>query len=478
MMTTRPSQPEPFVRGAAYPATGDVPYPRANPADQARLAADVWHSASVPAGVRLELVGDAQAIDIAYRTTTGNLGYRGDGAGILFSVWRSGRRICQEEAVLGDGLLRLALGDGPAEKPAVIYLPEGMQPVVLSLTAVKGEIAPAPERPRWLAYGDAVTQGWIASGPAQGWAAIAGRKGGLDLVNMGYAGSGQTELLSAEHLAGLEADVISVALGAGAWNRIPYSPAMLCESVRTFLALVRLGHPDTPIVVVSPIYRRDAEYTPNKLGATLADLRDAIEVAVRDRIVSGDATLSLVSGTTIIGPEHLADGIHPGDEGHKRLASTIGKALASALKSSRELPRTSVLVDGVQGLGLTLAPLPALSRDDNGAAVRVDYGGAGRDHNGAAGRDDNGAAGRDDPVDGPVDDGGAVGAADAGTGDGADPVDATSGEEAADGAAVEVEAPGAGEETAREPAGRAGPATTEDLAGVLDPDVAAAWSLY
>ena len=63
--------------------------------------------------MRLELVGDAEAIDIAYRTTSGNLGYRGDGAGITFSVWRGGRKVCEEEAVLGDGLIRLTLGYVP-----------------------------------------------------------------------------------------------------------------------------------------------------------------------------------------------------------------------------------------------------------------------------------------------------------------------------------------------------------------------------
>ena len=54
---------------------------------------------------------------------------------------------CEEEAVLGDGLIRLSLGSAAPEQPAVIYLPEGMQPLVLSLTAVKGEIAPAPGPP-------------------------------------------------------------------------------------------------------------------------------------------------------------------------------------------------------------------------------------------------------------------------------------------------------------------------------------------
>jgi hypothetical protein len=190
-------------------------------------------------------VGDAEAIDIAYRTTTGNLGYRGDGAGITFSVWRAGRKVGEEEAVLGDGLIRVPLGSSAPDKPATIYLPEGMQPLVQSLTAVKGEISPAPELPRWIAYGDSVTQGWIASGPAQGWAAIAARKAGLDLANLGYAAAGRGEIVSAEHIAALPADIISVSYGASCWTRTPHSIGMLAEGFAAFLDVIRDGHPSS-----------------------------------------------------------------------------------------------------------------------------------------------------------------------------------------------------------------------------------------
>jgi lysophospholipase L1-like esterase len=335
-VSSRPEQPEPFIRGAAFPPSSDVPYPRANPTDTARLPADVWHAATVPVGVRLELVGDAEAIDIAYRTTSGNLGYRGDGAGITFSVWRGGRKVCEEEAVLGDGLIRLALGSAPSDKPAIIYLPEGMQPLVQSLTAVKGEIVPAPALPRWLAYGDWTTQGWIASGPAQGWAAIAARKTGLNLVNMGYAGAGRGEIASAEHIAALTAEIISISYGECCWSRIPHSIGMVAEGFHGFLDVVRQGHPKTPIVIVSPLLRPDAEEVPNKLGASLAEIRHAFESVTRDRIIGGDATLSLVTGVDIIEADHLADGIHPGDEGHKRIAAHVGKALNAAVKSAGE----------------------------------------------------------------------------------------------------------------------------------------------
>jgi lysophospholipase L1-like esterase len=379
-VTSRPEQPEPFIRGAAYPGVGDVPYPRANPTDTARLPTDVWNAASVPVGVRLEVVGDAQAIDIAYRTSCGNLGYRGDGAGITFSVWRSGRKACEEEAVLGDGLIRLALGATAPDKPAIIYLPEGMQPVIQSLTAVKGEIAPAPSLPRWLAYGDWTTQGWIASGPSQGWAAIAARKSGLNLVNMGYAGAGRGEIVSAEHIAALTAEIVTIAYGESCWTRIPHSVGMVREGFEAFVDVVRQGHPNTPVVIISPVLRPDAEDVPNKLGATLADIRHAIESVTRDRIVGGDYALSLVAGESIIEAGHLADGIHPGDEGHKRIAATVGKALNAALTSGGEAPATDLLREGVPPLSssgdprmTSLAEEPLMLRNSDRTAASSAY---------------------------------------------------------------------------------------------------------
>ena len=334
-MTPRPDQPEPFLRGAPYPAYGDVPYPRANPTDTSRLPADVWHASVVPVGVRLEVTGDADAVDIAYRTTNGNLGYRGDGAGITFSVWRAGHQVCEEEALLGDGMVRLSLGTSASDKPATIYLPEGMQPLIQAVTPVDGEIFPAPAQPRWIAYGDSITQGWIASGPSKAWTAIAARKAGLDLVNLGYAGAARGEIVSAEHVADLAADVITVAYGVNCWSRTPHSVGMLTEGLRGFLDVVRSGHPATPLVVISPMIRPDAEDSPNRLGATLADLRTAIEAVTRERIDGGDGALSLVAGLGIITTDHLDDGIHPGDEGHKRIAAAVVKALTASMKSAK-----------------------------------------------------------------------------------------------------------------------------------------------
>src|SRR5438477_6423577 len=275
----------PFIRGCAFMGTSSVPYPRADPADT-RIHRDTWQTAQLPVGVRLEVVGEAEAVDIAYTTGTEDLGYRGDGAGHTFSLWRAGTLVDEEKAELGEGRVRLALGGWPGDERAIVYLPEGMQPTIKSLAGVGGRIAAAPaDQPRWIAYGDSVAEGWAASGPAYAWPALVGRQQGLDVVNMGYAGAARGEVASAEQIAALDADVISITHGTNCWTRTPHSVDMMLAAIAAFIDTVRQGHPDTPIIVVSPVIRPDAETTPNRFGATLGDLRLAMEEEASHRDV-------------------------------------------------------------------------------------------------------------------------------------------------------------------------------------------------
>ncbi len=95
-----------------------------------------------------------------------------------------------------------------------------------------------------------------------------------------------------------------------------------------FFSVVRQGHPEVPVLAISPILRANAEATPNRLGATLADLREAFETLVGARIAAGDSTLYLVAGLPLVAADRFPDGIHPDDEGHAALAPHFGKARA------------------------------------------------------------------------------------------------------------------------------------------------------
>jgi lysophospholipase L1-like esterase len=160
---------------------------------------------------------------------------------------------------------------------------------------------------------------------------VAARSLGLDVVNLGYAGAARGEIASAEQVAAQPADVISITHGTNCWTRTPHSVGMMRETTAAFLEVVRGGHPTTPVVVASPVLRPDAETTPNRLGATLVDLRAAMEEVVQARIDAGDAALTLVRGGDLLTVDHLPDGIHPGDEGHELLAEAFGGAVADAL---------------------------------------------------------------------------------------------------------------------------------------------------
>ena len=133
--------------------------------------------------------------------------------------------------------------------------------------------------------------------------------------------------------------MVSIAFGLNNWSRVPHTAGLMSEEVRCFLAIVRKGHPDVPIVVVSPTARPDAEDSPNRVGATLAELRLAMEEAVLDWIGEGDKKLYLVEGLSVVDPEDLEDGIYPGDEGHRRLAAAVAKVLVPHLSELQEAAR-------------------------------------------------------------------------------------------------------------------------------------------
>jgi lysophospholipase L1-like esterase len=97
-------------------------------------------------------------------------------------------------------------------------------------------------------------------------------------------------------------------------------------NMEAFLAVLRQARPGVPILVVSPILRPDAETTPNRLGATLEDLRAAIE-----RAAQATPGTRLIRGRELVTAEQLPDDLHPDDDGHAALAAAVAPVLAAAI---------------------------------------------------------------------------------------------------------------------------------------------------
>lgn len=312
----------PFVRGVSW-WDGDRCV-RADPAEGAKLPVETWARAQMPVGVRLEFEAEGP-FEVRYRAgALGTVDALREGCR-HWEALRGEERIAlvPETPREGERVLRLDWPGGPG----VLYPPEGYAPVLLAVRGAR----PAPQQPRWLVYGDSITEGWSATTPSLGWPAVAGRALGLDTVNLGYTGSAHGEPTSARQVASLAGSVVTLAFGCNCWTGVPCSTGLMAETVTAFLHLVRAGHPRTPLLVVSPLVRPEAEGTPNALGATLAGLRTAMEEAVRARRTAGDDRLALLPGAGLVGPEHLVDGVHPDDAGHARVAAAVTRTLRTEL---------------------------------------------------------------------------------------------------------------------------------------------------
>jgi lysophospholipase L1-like esterase len=290
---------------------------------------DTWATSLVSSGAHLRFSTACERISVTY-----------DGAAELhplappfersgFSLWGHGKPLAHAGVQEGRHEVTIPLG-GPAGT-FDLYLPEARSVSVAGLAGVEGELTASPPRLRWLAYGDSITQGWSATDPGLTYVGNVARDLELEAVNLGFAGSARGELPVARQIADMPASVISLAFGTNCWTRPPMGSGHVAGVLRDFVATVRSGHRSTPIVVLTPIARPDAEDAPNLVGATLKDIRAALESTVLD-LMGSDPNLQLVAGASLVRPAQLVDGIHPDDEGHRAMADCLGEAFSSALK--------------------------------------------------------------------------------------------------------------------------------------------------
>jgi lysophospholipase L1-like esterase len=302
---------------ALWGLSRQLPYHRLQPGDW-RVAVDTFEASRSPAGIRLELEADDARVEIGLDCDPSRVGLRKRAAGTELEVWCEEARVDSAAVPAGHSMTSVDLGPGHN----IVYLPEGMGPRVTGLRVTQGAVQAASKGPTWLAYGDSITEGWLATAPALAWPAIVARRSRLDLCNLGFAGAARGENPVAEQIAAIpSADLISIAYGTNCWNRTPKSIDQVTADLAAFLEIVRGGHAEAPILVISPIVRPDAEQTPNSLGATLAELRMAMESTA-----AAARRVTVISGRELVSESDLVDGIHPGNEGHAAIATAVSEA--------------------------------------------------------------------------------------------------------------------------------------------------------
>ena len=215
----------------------------------------------------------------------------------------------------------------PGEKLIELWLPQFGEFRLKALELSDGAtVAPNDDpRPRWTTYGSSITHCRTAERPSQTWPAIVAREHGLNLTCLGYGGNCHLEPMIARMIRDLPADFISMKVGVniqgnGSLNLRTFGPAII-----GFTEIIREKHPDTPFVVISPIFSPPWEETPNAVGFSLQIMRDEVAAAVSAIQAHGDSNIHYVDGLKLFGPEYthlLPDQLHPDAEGYKVLGKT------------------------------------------------------------------------------------------------------------------------------------------------------------
>ena len=215
--------------------------------------------------------------------------------------------------------------------------------------------APASARPVWLHHGSSISQGSNATAPTGVWPAVAARLAGVELTNLGLGGSAMLDQFTARTIRDTPADVISVKVGINLVNADLMRLRAFGPAVHGFLDTIRDGHPETPLLVVSPIYCGIHEDTPGpgafdleairagrlRFRATgdpaergagklaLGVIRDELARIVGQR-AGDDAHLYLLDGLTLYGERDAAalplpDALHPDAATHQLMGERFAR---------------------------------------------------------------------------------------------------------------------------------------------------------
>ncbi len=296
----------------------------------------VWDLAQSPSGGRIRFRTNSTALSIRLEypgpPEMGNMSAFGQTGVDLYAdgVYR-GTAIADHDSKPGNKQEHSYYKDQPrTEREITLYLPlyMGVKVVGIGLDAEASidRAQPFANGKPLVFYGTSITQGGCASRSGMSYQAILGRMLNADFVNLGFSGNGLGEPELARAVAGIDAACFVMDFAVN-------NPTVesLAQAYAPFLETVRSKHPDTPILVITPIYAAREAWSRD---ARLEGMRELIRRVAAERIASGDRHLEIVEGTDLLGPSRgdgLVDGTHPNDLGFQwmaeGLAARIGKVL-------------------------------------------------------------------------------------------------------------------------------------------------------
>lgn len=232
-------------------------------------------------------------------------------------------------------------------KDVELWLPQQTRTELIALRADAEVLPPAPGgRRRWVHHGSSISHCIEADAPTGTWPAVAARIAGVDLVNLSQAGNAMLDPYVARAIRDSPADLISLKVGINIVTTASFRQRTFAPAVHGFLDTIRDGHPDTPLVLISPIVCPAFEdapgpYSKTPEGAmitggpadvaqgalTVNAVRDTLAGIVRQR-GEHDGALRYVDGRELFGPGDigdLPDGLHPNAAGYRRMGERFAE---------------------------------------------------------------------------------------------------------------------------------------------------------
>ncbi|MBM9460007.1 lipase [Nocardioides sp. zg-536] len=270
-----------------------------------------------PAGVRLAFRSAATWVEldvVALKRAYVGLDHRSDGR---YELEVDGTVVATEIVPDGDTVeIDLATGtqdlrrgpvgtlrftDLPAgEKEMRLWLPHNEATELVALRAdAPIERAGAEGRRTWLHHGSSLSQGSDATRPTATWPVLAARKAGVELTNLGLGGSALLDPFVARTMRDLPTpDLISVKMGINLVNADLMRRRAFGSAVHGFLDTIRDGHPDTPLVLITPLHCPIHEHTPGPSAfdseALAAGELRMIATGDPEQVLAGKLTLSVI----------------------------------------------------------------------------------------------------------------------------------------------------------------------------------------
>ena len=313
---------------------------------------------TMPSGGRFELVTDATAIELDVHLTLLQLG-ADPLPPACFELVVDGELIAAESTTTGTlivvdrftgavdfepgGSTTIRFDELPAgEKRVELWFPHAAVVRLHELRADGAVTAAVPTSRRWVHYGSSISHCLEAERPTGTWPAVAARLASVDLQSYAFAGQCHLDPFAARMIAGTPADLISVKLGINVVNGDTMRERTFVPAVHGLLDTIRERHPDTPLVLITPITCPVVEDHPGPTGSdrdgqcsvverpaelavgalTLRRIRELEAEIVTARQAGGDANLHLLQGTELFGPDDvgdLPDGLHPNAAGYRRM---------------------------------------------------------------------------------------------------------------------------------------------------------------